>query len=66
MCIHMCVYALKEKLFIFTLKVESLAEQKFDPRFRVICEYLSQIDSIFRVILYLSVNLKSTLNIESI
>ena len=29
--------------------VESLAELKFDPGFRVIGEYLSQIDSILRV-----------------
>ena len=28
---------------ILTLKVESLAELKFDPGFRVIGEYLSQI-----------------------
>ena len=34
---------------ILTLKVESLAELKFDPGFRVIGEYLSQIDSILRV-----------------
>ena len=34
---------------IFTQKVESLAELKFDPGFWVIIEYLSQIDSILRV-----------------
>ena len=34
---------------ILTKKVESLAELKFDPGFRVIGEYLSQIDSILRV-----------------
>ena len=46
----------KEKMgVILTLKVESLAELKFDPGFRVIGEYLSQIqiDNL-------------TLNIESI
>ena len=44
---------------ILTQKVESLEELKFDPRFREIGEYLSQIDSIIRV------NFKLTLNIES-
>ena len=34
---------------ILALKVQSLAELKFDPGFRVIGEYLSQIDSILRV-----------------
>ena len=34
---------------ILTLKVESLAEVKFDPGFRVIGEHMSQIDSQYRV-----------------
>ena len=34
---------------ILTYKVESLVELKFDPGFRVIREYLSQIDTIVRV-----------------
>ena len=34
---------------ILTYKVESLAELKFDPVFRVIREYLCQIDSKIRV-----------------
>ena len=50
--------SLKEKNgVILTLKVESLVELKFDPRLRVIGEYLSQIDPHYRVNL--------TLNIES-
>ena len=35
-----------------TQKVESLAELKFDPGFRVIGKYLSQIDSQYRVHFY--------------
>ena len=37
------------KVVILTWKVEPLAELKFDPGFRVIGEYLNQIDSILRV-----------------
>ena len=37
-----------KKGVILTLKVESLTELKFDPRFQVIGEYLSKIDSILR------------------
>ena len=41
---------LKEKNgVILTYKAESLGELKFDLGFRVIAEYLSQIDSILRV-----------------
>ena len=39
----------KNKWGHFDLKVESLAELKFDPEFRVIWEYLSQIHSILKV-----------------
>ena len=39
----------KKNGVILTLKVESLAELKFDPGFRVIGEYLSQFDSILSV-----------------
>ena len=50
--------ALKEKNgVILTYKVESLAGIKFDPGLRFIREYLSQIDSQYRV--------KLTLNTES-
>ena len=41
--------SVKEKRVILTKKVESLAKRKFDPRCPVIGEYLSQIDSQFRV-----------------
>ena len=43
--------ALKEKIEPFWPKklVKSLSELKFDPGFRVIGEYMSQIDSILRV-----------------
>ena len=44
---------------ILTWKVESLAELKFDPGFRVIGEHLSQIDSIFGVKFELTLNIKS-------
>ena len=43
------LYTERKNGVILTLKVESLAEIKFDPGFRVIGEYLSQIDSILRV-----------------
>ena len=46
----MCISTLKGKNgVILTQKVESLAKLKFDPGFRVIGEYLSQIHSILRV-----------------
>ena len=38
---------LKEKRVILTLKVESLAELKFDPGFRVIGEYRVNLTQIF-------------------
>ena len=47
---HISQTTLKEKMeSILTKKVESLAELKFDPGFRVIGKYLSQIDWILRV-----------------
>ena len=54
----------RKKWVILTLKVESLAELKFDPGLQVIREYLSQIDSILRV--KSNWQFKLTLNIESI
>ena len=45
----LCVNTERKNGVILTEKVESLAELKFDPRFRVIGEYLSQIDWILRV-----------------
>ena len=44
---------------ILTCKVESLVELKFDPEFRVIGEYLSQIDSILRVKLTITLSISS-------
>ena len=41
--------SLKQKMESFWPKKLSPAELKYDPRFRVIEEYLSQIDSILRV-----------------
>ena len=40
---------------ILTKKVESLAEVKFDPGFRVIGEYLSQIESILGIKLIIDI-----------
>ena len=45
----------RKKWSHFDLKVESLAELKFDPGFRVIGEYLSRIESILRVNLSLNI-----------
>ena len=41
--------SLKKNRVILTRKVESLVELKFDPGFRVIGEYMSQIDFQYRV-----------------
>ena len=59
----------KKKWSHFDLKIESLAQLKFDPRFRVIGEYLNQI--IVNLTLniesiWLSISSQFTLNIESI
>ena len=46
----LCLHLLQRKNRVtLTYKVESLAELKFDPGFRVIGKYLSRIDSILRV-----------------
>ena len=45
-----CLFkSLKETMEYFDLKVESLMELKFNPGFRVIGKYLSQIDCQYRV-----------------